>query len=274
MLEKFTYINSFNEKLEFGKDCLFVNENDLRNFAWGVTSKNNKISSFKKGIVSKTIPVIIKCNTEAEGVLLRNTLFEVFEKDVLAMQHGRIQIGDYYLQCYITGSKKTQYLINKNYMLVSLTVQTDLPEWIKETTYNYNLIEMGVAPFLDFPYDFPYDFKNELINVELNNTNFVASNFRITIYGYIQNPTIYINGHSYSVRCTISTDEYLTIDSVNKTIMLTKANGEKVNHFNNRDKDSYIFEKIQTGISVINCPNEKINFDITLLEERSEPKWT
>lgn len=274
MLERFTYINSFNERLEFGKDCLFVNENDLRNFAWSVTSKNNKISSFKKGIVSKTIPVIIKCNTEAEGILMRNTLFEVFEKDVLAMQYGRIQIGDYYLRCYITGSKKTQYLVNKNHMLVTLTVQTDLPEWIKETSIDYDMFTMNMIPFLDFSYDFPYDYKNELSSVELNNTNFVASNFVMTIYGYVQNPTIYINGYEYSVKCTIGVNEFLTIDSVNKTILLTRANGTKVNHFNDRNKDSYIFEKIPTGINLITSANELIKFKVTLLEERSEPKWT
>lgn len=273
MLERFTYTNNFNETLEFGKDYLFVNENDLRNFAWDITSKNNKISGFKRGIVSKTIPVIIKCNTEAEGVELRNRLFEVFEKDVLAQKHGRIRIGDYYLQCYVTGSKKTDYLIHKSYMVVSLTVETDLPAWIKETTTQHNVDTDSTEPFLDFPYDFSYDFKNEFVNADINNTNFVPSNFILTIFGVVGNPTLFIGGHEYSVNVTVGAGEYLTIDSINKTIILTKGNGEKVNCFNDRNRDSYIFEKIPAGVSEVTTAHKEINFNITLLEERSEPKW-
>lgn len=274
MLEKFTYTNSFNETLEFGKDCLFVNENDLHDFTWGVTSKNNKISSFKKGIVSKTIPVVLKCDSEAEGVDLRNRLFEVFEKDVLAKKHGKLQIGDYYLRCYVTGSKKTQYLINKNHMLVSLTVQTDLPEWIKETTSMFNVSAGSNFLYLDYPHDYPFDFRNEYASLQINNTNFVESNFIITIFGEVQNPSLFVGGHEYTVNAVVNAGEYLTIDSVNKTIVLTKANGEQVNCFNKRNKESYIFKKIPSGVSQITSVNQGMQFNITLLEERSEPKWT
>ena len=276
MLERFTYTNNFNETLEFGKDSLFVNENDLRDFAWDITSKNDKISGFKKGIVSKTIPIILKCYSETEGVQLRNRLFEVFEKDVLAKKHGRLQIGDYYLRCYITGSKKTQYLVDKGYMLVSATVQTDYPNWVKEVTSMFNTEggdSQGDGEFLDFPYDFSHDFKSSLVKSEINNTNFVNSDFIMTIFGYAQIPTIYVGGHRYAVNVVVDDDEYLTIDSVNKTIVLTKANGEQVNCFNDRNKDSYIFEKIPVGISTVIALNQRIKFNITLLEERSEPKW-
>ena len=274
MLEKFTYINSFNEKLEIGSDCLFVNENDLHDFSWGITSKNNKISSFKKGIVSKTIPLILKCESESEGVNLRNRLFEVFEKDVLAMKHGKIQIGDYYLRCFVTGSKKSQYLINKNYMVVSLTIQTDLPEWVKETTMIFSGIAGTNIAHLDYPYDYPHGFKNGYASSQINNTSFVASNFVMTIFGHVQNPSIIIGGHEYNVNVTVGTAEHLKIDSINKTIVLVKANGEHVNCFNNRNRESYIFEKIPSGISPITSINQGIQFNITLLEERSEPKWT
>ena len=273
MLERFTYTNSLNETLEFGKDCLFVNENDLRDFAWSITSKNDKISSFKKGIVSKTIPIILKCDSEAEGLYLRNRLFEVFEKDVLTKKYGKIHVGDYYLRCYITGTKKTQYLVNMNYMVISATVQTDLPEWIKETTTIYNVNTKSDEKYLDHPYDFSHDYKNTLANSRISNTGLTASNFILTIFGYVQNPTLYVGEHEYTVNVTVEADEHLTIDSINKTIILTTSNGEQVNCFNRRNKDSYIFEKIPVGTNTITSPNQQIYFNITLLEERSEPKW-
>lgn len=273
MLEKFTYTNSLGETLEFGKDCLFVNENDLRDFAWSITSKNDKISSFKKGIVSKTIPIILKCDSEAEGLYLRNRLFEVFEKDVLTKKYGKIHIGDYYLRCYITGTKKTQYLVNMNYMVVSATVQTDVPEWIKETTTTFNVNTKSTDEYLDYPYDFLHDYKNSLANYQIINSGLIASNFILTIFGYVQSPTLYIGEHEYTVNVTVDTGEHLTIDSINKTIILTKSDGEQVNCFNSRNKDSYIFEKIPVGTNTITSPNQQIQFNMTLLEERSEPKW-
>lgn len=275
MLEKFKYINHIGEVLEFGAGSLFANENELRNFSWSVISTNDKISGFNKGIVSKAIPIILKCESAEDGVRLRNHIFEVFEKDILAKQYGRIVIGDYHLKCYITDSSKSEYLINKNYMQIELTLQTDLPEWIKETTSTFrNSSSAEGEAFLDFPYEFPYDLKNGFSTGILNNTGFVDSNFRIVIYGAVKNPTLFIGEHEFSVNVDVATGEYLTIDSVNKTIVLTKNNGTKVNCFNNRNKDSYIFEKIPSGANVVTSPNTGIAFDITLLEERSEPKWT
>ena len=274
MLEKLIYKNHINETLEFGKAPLFVNENDLRNFAWEIVSQNDKISGFKKGIVSKTIPIILKCDTEAQGITLRNKIFEVFEKDVLAKEPGRIYIGDYYLRCYVTGLAKTDYLIHKGYMILSATVQTDFPAWIKESTTVFGASAGGDESFLDFPYDFPYDFKSTLVNSVVTNTGFTGANFRIVIYGQVTNPTLHIGGHEYSVNVEVGEGEYLTIDSVSKTIVLTQGGGEEVNCFNLRNKDSYIFQKIPAGDNAITSPNDHIYFDITILDERSEPKWT
>lgn len=275
MLEKFKYINHLGETLEFGVGSLFANSNDLRDFSWKVTSANDKISSFSKGIVSKSIPIVMKCKTAEEGIEMRNKLFEVFEKDVLAKKHGRIVINDYYLKCFVIESSKEEYLIHKSLMQLDIKIQTDFPEWIKETTTTFRNISGSEdeKAFLDFPYGFPYDFKNGLSAGTLNNTGFVASNFRMVIYGEAGNPTLFIGNHEYSVDVTIAKNEFLTIDSISKTIILTKKDGQQVNCFNKRNKGSYIFEKIPSGATIITSPNEDICFDITLLEERSEPKW-
>ena len=274
MLERFSYTNHVGEVLEFGTHPLFVNENDLRNFEWSVSNKNDKISGFKKGVVAKTIPIIIKCENDSEGYEVRNRIFEVFEKDVIAQKYGRINIGDYYLKCYATGSSKSSYLISKGLMMLKLKIQTDAPEWVKETTLNFRQDSGGDSEFLDFAVGFPFDFKNSLALKEVNNQNFVPSNFRMTIYGRTANPSIYIGGHEYAVNVDVEAGEYLTIDSVEKTVVLTKYNGQKINCFNNRNKDSYIFEKIPSGSSIVTFGQSTQAFDLTLLEERSEPKWT
>lgn len=274
MLDKMRYINHMNEVLDFGTSKLYVNENDLRDFAWEVTSKNNRISGFKKGIVTKTIPIIMKVDTVEEGIQLRNKLFEVFEKDVLAVKHGKIIIGDYYLKCFITESSKTEYLIHKSYMKINVKVSTDFPYWVKESTTKFNydkVVERGTN--LDYNRDFPSDYSSNLLGTTLQNSNFVASNFKMNIYGACNSPVVTIAGHDYAVNVELASNEYLTIDSTNKTIIKTNANGKIENCFNLRNKTSYIFEKIPAGtLNVASSSNFK--FDVTLLEERGEPKWT
>ena len=273
MLEKIKYINHRGEVLNFGTKDLFVNENDLRDFAWDFTSKNNRISSFKKGIVKKKLPVILKAKTEEEGYRLRDKLFEVFEKDVLAEKHGTIIIGDYYLKCFVTASAKTEYLIAKSYMKTNLVVTTDFPYWIKETTTVFNpKTAHSEGTNLDYNRDFPSDYTTNLLRITLDNTGFMPCKFIMNIYGPCANPSITIAGHEYAVNIELSASEYLTIDSVEKTIIQTKSNGSQVNCYNLRKRSSYIFEQMPVGISNIST-NGNFIFDITLLEERSEPKW-
>ena len=245
MLEKLQYKNHMNEVLDFGAGKLFINENDLHDYSWDVTSKNNRISNFKRGIITKTIPIIMKVDSVAEGIQLRNKLFEVFEKDVLSQKHGKIIIGDYYLNCFVTSNVKSDYLINNGYMKINVKITTDIPHWIRENTTRFNYATSGeLGKSLDYNRDFPHDYSSNLNVTRLNNTNFVPSNFLINIYGACDNPVITVGGHDYAVNVSLSATDYLTIDSINKTIVKTTETGGTENCFNLRDKNSYIFEKM------------------------------
>ena len=223
---------------------------------------------------SKTIPIILKVDTVEEGVKLRNKLFEVFEKDVLAVKHGKIIIGDYYMKCFVVESKKTDYLMDKGYMKLSVKVQTDFPYWVKETTTKFNFGgEVSEGKNLDYNRDHPYDYTSNMLGTTLNNTSFVPSNFVMRIYGPCINPCVTIGGHDYEVAVSVAGYEYLTIDSVNKTIVLTHTDGTTENCFKQRNRDSYIFEKMPVGVSNATSSSD-FGFEVTLLEERGEPKWT
>ena len=278
MLEKIKYINHMMEEMTWGESGIFVNYNDLRDFSWGYTSANNRISSFHKGIAKKKVPIIIFCENEEEGYRKRDELFELCEKDVLAMKHGKIIIGDYYLKCYVTGSIKTNYLRSKGYMEAALEVTTDFPSWVKETTTQFRSVSqdegsgaVGGKNF-DFNYDFPFDYSSEFNDKRLKNSGFVGTAFKIIIYGSCSNPAISINDHTYQVNADLSDNEYLTIDSMTKTIVLTKYDGQKENCFHLRNRESYIFEHIPPGENIITW-NGAFGFDVILLDERSEPKW-
>lgn len=275
MLEQLKYKNHMNEVFEFGKDGIFVNTNDLHDYEWDVSTKGNRISALKHAVRNKKLPVIIICPTEAQSIAAKNKLFEVAEKDVLALQHGQIILGNYYFKCFVTKSEKQEYLTNRRYMKLVLTLTSDFPYWVKETTTSYGIVEdtgEGQA-FLDYSMDFPIDYFSDMATKPVTNGGFVSSNFRLIVYGPCVNPSVSIADHTYQVNCTVGANEYLTIDSSAKKIFLTAQDGTITNKFNSRNRDSYVFEKIPSGQNVVSW-NGDFGFDIILLEERSEPKWT
>ena len=271
MLEQLIYKNHVNEVFEFGKDGIFVDTNELHDYEWTVTKKGNRIASLDYAISKRKLPIVIICDTEEKGIQARNKLLEVVEKDVLAMQHGKIILNGYYFKCFVTKNQKKDYLVTKRWMEVTLTLTTDFPYWVKENTTSFSTTASGGG--LDYSHDYPFDFSSGMNVREVKNTGFVASDFRLTIYGACSNPGVYVNGHLYQVNCDVGENEYLTIDSVAKKVFLTANDGTITNVFNLRNRDSYVFEKVAPGRNAVTWEGD-FGFDITLLEERSEPKWT
>lgn len=272
MLERLKYQNHLGEVIDFGLDGVYVNASDLHDYKWSTTTRGDRISALSRDIQTRTLPIVIMCETEESGISKRNKLFETFEKDVLAVQHGKIIIGNYYFRCYVTKSTKSDYQNSKQYMSLKLTLSTDFPYWVKESEKSYGTATKA-AVGLDYSFDYPFDYTTDVSATSLNNQNFVASNFRLIIFGQCSSPEITIAGHSYKVNCEVGTNEYLTIDSTTKRIFITKNDGTIVNQFSARDKTSYIFEKIPAGVNDVTWSGD-FSFDIVLLDERSEPTWT
>ena len=271
MFERLKYKNHVNEVIDFGVDGVFVNINALHDYEWKATSQGNKVSKLSRSVQTRKLPVIIMCATEEEGIATRNKLFETFEKDVLALQHGQIIIGDYYFRCFVTKSVKSDYQKSQRYMYLTLTLTSDYPFWVNESMKTFG-VSNQTGEGLDYPFDFAFDYFTDVASTALNNTAFVASNFKMIVYGPCSNPAITIAGHTYQVDCTIGDSEYLTIDSTTKKIFIIKNDGSTVNCFNNRNKESYIFEKIKPGNNAVTWTGDD-GFDVILMEERSDPKW-
>jgi hypothetical protein len=266
------YENHLGEIIEFGKDGIYVNANTLRDYSWSYTSSNSKVSSFYKKIQTKSIPIIIATKTEAEGIAAKNLLFETIDKDVLTMQPGRFWIGDYYLTCYIQKSVKKKYSDSGRRIKITLTAVSDNPIWQREVAKDFEPENDAEKTGKDYNFEYAYDYMMGLSLNTLTNSSIADTDFILTIYGTANSPKVYISGHEYSVNTDIGAGEYLTINSQQKTIQLTKSNGKTQNLFSKRNRDSYIFEKIPSGISKVSADGD-FRFNITLLEERGEPLW-
>ena len=107
----------------------------------------------------------------------------------------------------------------------------------------------------------------------IDNDHYAACDFRLIIYGPCDNPEIRINGHLYKVTVHLAAGDYLEIDSRDNTVYQVKLDGRRINLFNQRDKESGIFEKIPTGRCSVYWATEGFGFDLTLFQERSEPVW-
>ena len=278
MLENFIFENHLGMRFEGLPNGVYLKANELRNYAWDYEAINNRISRFFHSINQRKLPLARCCASKEEADEVKNRLLDVAEADIVAVLPGRIYVGDYYTTGYITESKKSNYRITGRYCNVDLVLTSEKRTWNRETLYVFNGKTMtgpdgGTAVAgLDYPYDYAYDYTTATVTRQIASDSVRSSNFRILIYGEATDPAIMINGHVYRVYGRIKPGETLLIDSLNKTIVLTTATGSKVNWFANRDRQSYIFEPIPAGMSSL-LYNGEFKFDLTVIEERSEPKW-
>lgn len=281
MLTKMTFVNHASEAILFGVDGIAVNENDVRDYEWNYNSQYDKITSFDRGITTRSIGVTV---FGEDAIKKANSIYEKIEKDVVEMEAGKLYINvcstsptelkkHYYISGYFFASSKPQ-IVKHNIVKMELSFVSDVSFWIKESTTSFNISTSDSisGKNLDFPYDFPYDFATSLNIFQLINTNYTDTDFRMVFYGPVANPSITVNGHTYEVDVDVEENEYLMIDSLNRKITLVGEFGEETNCFNFRNRDSYIFEKIPRGTHNVSWDSD-FRFDIVLIEQRSEPVW-
>lgn len=250
---------------------------NLFDYTWDYSSQgssNPRISQVQKNMVSKDISVIVSGKTKQEYLKNLENLLEVIDSDIVNLNKGRLYVGKSYLQCYFVQSKKPDKYLNVKQTTLSLSIISEKGMWIFERKKSFTKMtsEAFIVDGLDYSYDYSFDYANSLVNQKIVNDNYAASDFEMIIYGSCENPAVSIGTHTYEINTTLITGEYLVINSVTKKIYKVKNNGEKVNLFNVRGRDFYIFQKIPVGIMAVTW-NGGFGFDINLLSERGEPKW-
>ncbi len=276
MHENFIYENHLGQRFVGLDNGVFLNANELRDYSWSYDVINNRISRFYHSVTTRKIPLLVCCPTAAEANKVRDKLLEVAEADIDAMLPGKIYTGDYYTTGFITGSKKKDYRTHGRFCQIDLTLASPDPTWSREDVHVFGSSDSGVAASrsgFDFPFDYRYDYSVSTTSRQVVSNTIKPSKFKIRIYGEATDPAVMIGGHAYKVNGRIRAGETLLIDSLNKTITLTTATGSKINWFANRDRHDYIFEPIPPGINNV-IYNGSFKFDLVVIEERSEPRWT
>ena len=276
MLEKIIYRNHSGEEIRSAESGIYVNENDLRDHEWSHLESSGKIVEFYRGIVKKTIPLIVIADSDAEGVRIKNELLSIAEKDVISVKPGKIIIGDFYMTGYITESKKSKYLYSNQYTEYNLKFVSDNPFWITESTNSFTTAGSTKSgyEFLGYPYDYDYDYAPDFYPPEIINIDHYADcKFLLKIYGPAIEPSVTINGIERKVYVTLEEGQYLLIDARDKTVKRILIDGTALDAFDNRKKaGKSIFTPVIPGLNAITW-NHNFGFDLTIFKERSEPEW-
>lgn len=210
--------------------------------------------------------------TSQEKLALLEALHDDFELDIRNLTPGRLIWNEYYIECFATSSTMKP---DDSNMIVDNTVSFYCPHpfWIKEETKSfYAQVSSEEETFLDYPFDYPYGYGSRRSGSATWQTGFpFKSDFKMVIYGPVENPRVVINGHAYQIMDVLGASEYVVIDSKQGTIEKTTAGGQKVNAFDLRNKAESVFEQIPEKTLLISWPGT-FGFDLTLYEERSEPR--
>ena len=275
MLDKATYTNHLSEQVVFGQNGVFLNSSQLRNYDWNYDSNFEEITNFRKGVVEKTVEIVICARTEEEGIQKRNRIYEIFDRDVLTQSPGYIELDGYYCNGYFISSEKSTWLQSKRLLINKVTFATDSPDWYKYTEYKFEESDSGQTTEGAKRYSYQYDYwyTNLSSSGQITNVGIQDSDFVLRIYGATTNPLVQIGDHTYQVYVSLSETDRLEINSANKTIQLIKKNGQKENVFWQASKVSYIFEPIPTGKVQVSWSGN-FSFDLILMDKRSEPRWT
>ena len=246
---------------------------NYHNWTWGVNSTElqygARVSNFKRNPLTYQTKLIFEGTVERRRQLI-DQLHEDFENDVRNKTPGRILWGSYYIDCFITASSTypDKYDVWTDN---DITIYCPYPFWIKDVFFHFGTEEEEDQQFLDYTYGFDYDFYLDIGSREWRTGTPFSSEFLLIYYGVTPLPRITINNHIYEVDYPLYENERIEVDSRKHTITHYNASNQPTNIFDFRMKEYSVFERIPGGDLTINWSGD-FAFDLTLFEERSEPR--
>lgn len=273
---RIAYVNSQGKTFEFTNNkYIKIEDADLHKTSYGYTGRQLLIGTTVDQIIKEpcTYPVKLlflgSAKTRAQNM---DELADAAAYDRKHLVMGKLIRDEWSIDCYIMD--EDGYPDDSRYGATAKDISFFCPRtvWTKENVYSFISTEIASNHNKDYPGKYPHRYANSDGDGYIINPNYMESNFKINIFGPVINPQVCIGENTYLVNVILEDGEYVTIDSRSKTVVKVLTNGEKVNAFHNRKKGTDFFAKIQTGRQYVSWTG-KFVFDITIYEERSEPKW-
>ena len=278
------YKNNSGQVLDLMRWPYKLRDSEILGYEWNYTGtektgtkSGGTISVIRKKIAKTTLTLAITSRGKGEYLQALDYFLSVTEADILNNTPGRLYVGDYYYLCYIYGSDKKEWGYMNSFLENKVKLVSPYPFWCRELTKSFlqgnPVSARETDTFLYYPFGYAYRYSFPRNTGFMSNDHYAPCDFQMVVYGPCEDPAVRINGHLYEVTAVLYTGDYLKIDSRDNTVVQYRADGRKVNLFNMRNKDSSLFEKIPAGRCSVTWSTEAFGFDLTLFQERSEPRW-
>lgn len=184
-------------------------------------------------------------------------------------------------ECRALIAKAEPQTIGPRVIETQLTV-VQLSKWRRRLpTLSFLPVTAVTDASLDLPTDLPCDLMGMAQASTLTVQGIDPMPWEMLIYGPATNPHITIAGNTHQIDVTVPSGGYLLVNAVagERTVTLVAANGDRRNAFasavrgEGEDSGRYVFQPLPAGVSSVSWPNS-FGFDLTPIEERSEPPWT
>lgn len=273
------YVCSNRKEYSLTGDRMRATSGYFHTYEWepDVSKKENgeNVYGFKKVAANYSITLTFRGKLEERKAFL-NELTDAFEYDIVNVTPGRIYFGEYYIECYVKASSNEVSRTWNNWTDCKVDIYCPYPFWATEQVKSFYKdadMKSGEYSFLDYPHDYEYDYSKPDSGTEhWYIEHYRSSNFKMFIYGPCANPRISIGENIYQVFDILENNEYIMIDSKEKTVTKYLANGTAQNIFYKKGTDKSVFSLIPAGDLLISWSGE-FGFDITVYKERSVPLW-
>ena len=247
----------------------------LRGRVWDYSIGARGLTGIARGAREETVTVKIHDSTATLDLLRR-----LADADMATGKPGTLVAdGEWETRAWIAKSEPQS--ITPTMVETQLTIVLADGVWRRGTTEHHDPRTDNAGDDLDYPYDYPHDYAGMSILGTVTNTSGMPQPIRLTIFGPCVNPYIIIGPNRYEVDATIPAGSRLEIDGTAdaRTVIMISNTGLRTNLFakavrgTGRGSGTYVFEPLPPGTSSISWAGG-FKFDLTAIEERSEPPWT
>lgn len=247
----------------------------LRARVWDYSIGARGLTGITRGAREETVAVKIHDSTATLDLLRR-----LADADMAAGTPGTLVAdGEWETRAWIAKSEPQS--ITPTMVETQLTIVLADGVWRRGTTEHHDPRADKAGGDLDYPYDYPHDYAGMSILDTVTNATGMPQPVKLTIFGPCVNPYIIIGTNRYEVDATIPAGSRLEIDGTAdaRTVIMISDTGLRTNLFakavrgTGRGSGTYVFEPLPPGTSTISWAGG-FKFDLTAIEERSEPPWT
>ena len=247
MIPEVRYVNHLGNEVLLNSSDVSCSVTDLMKWAYDTDDSNGRVRGFELGVERVTVPVAAVNRSKSSEV------YACVMEDRRAVRPGRLYVGDWYVVCYVTGASFKSWWSSPIRMDLELTVEQH--RWHRDTTEV--ITSRGDAAGLDFAYDFAYDYGYTSSSVVVEDAGYDAADLTIRFYGPCVDPYATVGTNTYSVSASLGEGDYLTVSTADKTVVLTRYDGDVENAFPGIEGEyfvgsgSYIFEMLPPGVHAV-----------------------